>query len=178
MAYEMLQGTRAPVRMWADPASVEPDALEQLRNVASLPWTRHVAVMPDVHFGKGATVGSVIAMQRRRLRRPRSASTSAAAWARCGPSSPPPICPTTCAGCAPRSRRRSRSGFDAHDDPVDPVGRRGLTARLGRLLGAVRRPAPDGAGAARAGRRQQLGTLGGGNHFIELCLDDATTASG
>ena len=33
MAYEMLPGTRAPVRMWADPASVEPDALAQLRNV-------------------------------------------------------------------------------------------------------------------------------------------------
>jgi tRNA-splicing ligase RtcB (3'-phosphate/5'-hydroxy nucleic acid ligase) len=63
MAYEMLPGTRAPVRMWADPASVEPDALAQLRNVASLPWTRQVAVMPDVHYGKGATVGSVIAME-------------------------------------------------------------------------------------------------------------------
>src|SRR5262249_15298214 len=58
MAYEMLPGTRVPVRMWADPANVEPDALAQLRNVASLPWTRQVAVMPDVHYGKGATVGS------------------------------------------------------------------------------------------------------------------------
>jgi RNA-splicing ligase RtcB len=63
MAHEMLPGTRAPVRMWADPASVEPDALAQLRNVASLPWTRQVAVIPDVHYGKGATVGSVIAME-------------------------------------------------------------------------------------------------------------------
>ena len=49
--------------MWADPASVEPDALAQIRNVASLSWTRQVAVMPDVHYGKGATVGSVIAME-------------------------------------------------------------------------------------------------------------------
>ena len=46
----------SPIRMWADPESVEPQALEQLRNVAALPWTHGVAVMPDVHSGIGATV--------------------------------------------------------------------------------------------------------------------------
>jgi tRNA-splicing ligase RtcB len=41
---------------------VEPAALDQLRNVASTPWVyHHVAAMPDVHLGKGATIGSVIA---------------------------------------------------------------------------------------------------------------------
>src|SRR5258708_16709348 len=55
--------TSAPIRMWADPETVEPKALEQLRNVAALPWTQGVAVMPDVHLGIGATVGSVIAMR-------------------------------------------------------------------------------------------------------------------
>jgi tRNA-splicing ligase RtcB len=38
-------------------------ALDQLRNVSNLPWVHGVAVMPDVHYGKGATVGSVIAMR-------------------------------------------------------------------------------------------------------------------
>src|SRR4051794_28813101 len=56
-------GASSPIRMWADPESVEPQALDQLRNVAALPWTHGVAVMPDVHTGIGATVGSVIAMR-------------------------------------------------------------------------------------------------------------------
>ena len=38
--------------------------MQQLQNIAALPWAvKHVAVMPDVHFGKGATVGSVIALR-------------------------------------------------------------------------------------------------------------------
>ena len=60
---ETLAGTRAAVRIWTDPATIEPAALQQLRNAANLPWTHGVAVMPDVHYGKGATVGSVIAMR-------------------------------------------------------------------------------------------------------------------
>jgi tRNA-splicing ligase RtcB len=55
-------GTGAPLRLWADPATVDERALEQLRNVANMPWVHAVAVMPDVHVGIGATVGSVIAM--------------------------------------------------------------------------------------------------------------------
>src|SRR4051794_23567634 len=49
-----------PVKIWTD--DIEPEAEQQLRNIARLPFIfKHVAVMPDVHFGKGATVGSVIA---------------------------------------------------------------------------------------------------------------------
>ena len=51
------------VALWARPEDIEPAAQQQLRNVAALPWTHRVAVMPDVHFGKGATVGSVIALR-------------------------------------------------------------------------------------------------------------------
>lgn len=49
--------------MWAHEHEVEPQALQQLRNIAKLPWVHGVRVMPDVHLGKGATVGSVIAMK-------------------------------------------------------------------------------------------------------------------
>ena len=49
-----------PVKLWTDTAQSE--ALEQLKNVARLPLTHsHVVAMPDVHYGRGATVGSVIA---------------------------------------------------------------------------------------------------------------------
>jgi tRNA-splicing ligase RtcB len=59
MSYTEVPGVRVPIRMWADPATVEDGAMQQLRNVSSLPWIKGLAVMPDVHYGKGATVGSV-----------------------------------------------------------------------------------------------------------------------
>src|SRR5262245_60865777 len=53
-----------PIRSWAPVHEIDSLALKQLRAVASLPWVaHHVAVMPDVHPGKGATVGSVIALR-------------------------------------------------------------------------------------------------------------------
>ncbi|MDT3724378.1 RtcB family protein [Streptomyces sp. DSM 41972] len=60
MSYVELPGAKVPVRMWADPATVEEGALQQLRDVAALPWIEGLAVMPDVHYGRGATVGSYI----------------------------------------------------------------------------------------------------------------------
>jgi hypothetical protein len=79
--YTAVDGARVPIRMWADPASVEDQAMRQLHNVANLPWVHGVAVMPDVHYGKGATVGSVIAMR-----------------------SPRATCPTTSGSCAGASK--------------------------------------------------------------------------
>ncbi len=53
-------GMRVPVKIWT--AEVEDGALQQLKNTAALPFVfKHVAVMPDVHQGHGATVGSVVA---------------------------------------------------------------------------------------------------------------------
>ena len=53
-----------PIRVWANVQELESDAVRQLKAVAALPWVaHHVAVMPDVHVGKGATVGSVIALR-------------------------------------------------------------------------------------------------------------------
>src|ERR1700754_1536897 len=63
MSYVEMPGAKVPIRMWTDPATVEDAALQQLRNVTTLPWVEGLAVMPDVHYGKGATVGSVIAMR-------------------------------------------------------------------------------------------------------------------
>ena len=64
MAISELKGDKVPVKLWTKLDEVESQALTQLKNIASLPWVfRHVAVMPDVHFGIGATVGSVIAMK-------------------------------------------------------------------------------------------------------------------
>src|SRR4051812_22416772 len=59
-----IHGDKVDVLAWTHPGEIEGVALDQLRNIAALPWVfHHVAAMPDVHYGKGATVGSVIAMK-------------------------------------------------------------------------------------------------------------------
>src|SRR5690625_502306 len=58
-----LPDTDAPVRRCLPEAEADAAALKQLRTLASLPWVHGVRVMPDVHLGIGATVGSVIAMR-------------------------------------------------------------------------------------------------------------------
>jgi tRNA-splicing ligase RtcB len=62
MNYEVLTPKQGGlVKMWTKGVSVGDEALQQVENVASLPFLfKHVAVMPDVHWGMGATVGSVI----------------------------------------------------------------------------------------------------------------------
>src|SRR3954471_21552662 len=57
-----LSGAKSSTLMWAQEYDVDAKALQQLRNIAALPWVHGVRVMPDVHLGKGATVGPVIAM--------------------------------------------------------------------------------------------------------------------
>src|SRR5436309_13965130 len=61
---QRIRGRKADILAWTNPDEIEGVALEQLKNISSLPWVfHHVAAMPDVHYGKGATVGSVIAMK-------------------------------------------------------------------------------------------------------------------
>src|SRR5438477_13188242 len=61
---QRIQGRKVDILAWTQPSEIEGVALDQLKNISSLPWVfHHVAAMPDVHFGKGATVGSVIAMK-------------------------------------------------------------------------------------------------------------------
>src|SRR5262249_17441163 len=59
--YEEIKSDGVPIKAWTQGVPVEPEARKQLRNIAALPFIHgHVAVMPDVHLGRGATVGSVI----------------------------------------------------------------------------------------------------------------------
>lgn len=174
MSYVEIPGARVPIRMWADPATVEEVALQQLRNVATLPWIKGLAVMPDVHYGKGATVGSVIAM--------RDAVCPAAVGVDigCGMSA---VRTSLTANDLPGDLSRLRSkieqaipvGRGMHEDPVGPGRFHGMAAAgwddfWGRF---------DGVAEAvrfrheRAGK--QMGTLGSGNHFVEVCVDTTGT---
>ncbi|MFI6820114.1 RtcB family protein [Micromonospora sp. NPDC050187] len=170
MSFTPLPGTRAPVRVWTDPYAIEAQALRQLRNIGALPWVEGVAVMPDVHFGKGATVGSVIAM--------RQAVSPAAVGVDigCGMSA---VRTSLTASDLPDDLAALRSaieaaipvGFAKHDRMVDPRRVRGLEQRgwddfWGRFDDLDRR-----VRQLKDRAQHQMGTLGGGNHFIEVCLE-------
>src|SRR5437868_58711 len=59
--FNVIETQNVPVKAWTNGVPVEDSARQQLINVASLPFIhKHVAIMPDVHWGMGATVGSLI----------------------------------------------------------------------------------------------------------------------
>src|SRR5947209_11222396 len=64
MYMQQIQDRKSYILSWINPGEIEGVELEQLKNISSLPLVfHHVAAMADVHYGKGATVGSVIAMK-------------------------------------------------------------------------------------------------------------------
>jgi len=179
---EVLEVGRVPVKAWTRGVPVEDQAREQLRNVASLPFVfKHVAVMPDVHWGMGATVGSVIATK--------GAIVPAAVGVDIGCGMVAARLPLS-ASHLPDNLAGVRSAIEA----AVPHGRTDYGGRNDR--GAWGNPPPevwevmgdDGPLRARlvsivdkhdklrrASTRapNHLGTLGTGNHFIEVCLDEA-----
>lgn len=63
MEYQVINQEKFPIKCWTNGVELEDEAKVQLLNVASLPFIhKHIAVMPDVHWGMGATIGSVIPM--------------------------------------------------------------------------------------------------------------------
>ncbi|MER7708845.1 RtcB family protein [Kitasatospora sp. NPDC097605] len=171
MSYTEVPGVRVPIRMWTDPATVEGQAMQQLRNISSLPWLHGLAVMPDVHLGKGATVGSVIAM--------RGAVCPAAVGVDigCGMSA---VKTSLTAKDLPDDLSRLRSrieqtipvGRGLHRDPVDPGKVHGVpTGGWDDFWQGFDAVAPE-VKWRRERAAQQMATLGGGNHFIEVCVDD------
>src|SRR5436305_11904487 len=160
---QRIQGRKADILAWTNPGEIEGVALEQLKNISSLPWVfHHVAAMADVHYGKGATVGSVIAMK--------DAVSPAAVGVDIGcgmaavrTSLTSHDLPESLHGLRSEIERVIPVGFESHKRPLDRREDRKLWEEFADLTPAVK----DLLGKARG----QLGTLGGGNHFIELCLD-------
>ena len=152
------------VQWWTDPEVVEPQAQQQVRNLASLPLIHdHVAVMPDCHYGIGATVGSVIAT--------RGGVIPAAVGVDIG-----------CGMIAVQTALRA----DQLPDSLTAL-REGIERRIPLGAGGANTKTTESADARIAALcafgdgdrydtltrwRAQLGTLGSGNHFIEVCLDE------
>ncbi len=173
--YVTFESGRAPIKAWVEGVPVEDAALRQLENIARLPFIHeHVAAMPDVHPGRGATVGSVIATL--------GAIVPAAVGVDigCGMMA---IRTSLTANHLPDDLGRLRSQIERvvphggigvkggwKDGVPTGVATRfeatGLRARLQELEARHR-------GIRGANGLVHLGSLGGGNHFIELCLDEA-----
>ncbi|MFZ3472073.1 RtcB family protein [Streptomyces sp. 4.24] len=170
MSYVEVPGAKVPIRMWTDPASVEDSAMRQLQNTAGLPWIKGLAVMPDVHYGKGATVGSVIAMK--------DAVCPAAVGVDigCGMSAVKTSLtandlPGDLSGLRSQIERAIPVGAGMHREPVDPGRLYGFSENgFGDLWERFDYVA-DAVKFRRDRAMRQIGTLGTGNHFIEVSTD-------
>ncbi|MBL1078525.1 RtcB family protein [Nocardia sp. 2] len=175
-----LRGAKAQTLMWAHEHEIEAVALQQLRNISRLEWVHGVRVMPDVHLGKGATVGSVIAMK------DAVAPAAVGVDIGCGMEA---VRTSMTASQLPDDLRSLRSrieaavpvGFSVHKEPVDTLR---LEAEMygQRAAGTTRRAGWDrfwksfgslhpGVQPLESKAHRQIGTLGSGNHFQELCID-------
>ena len=174
-SYELLHADEGavPVKAWIRGVPVDEGARRQLRNIAALPhvgpW---VAVMPDVHLGKGATVGSVVPT--------RGAIIPAAVGVDigCGMAAvrtrlrakdlPDSLAKLRSAieHCVPVGNGRGGEHRRLPDSHATRLAKSGLATRLDLIHGKHRKLRTDKLD-------KQIGTLGGGNHFIEVCLDEA-----
>ena len=168
---QVIEQGRVPVKIYTD--EIEASARQQLINLSRLPIVfHHVAAMPDVHTGIGATVGSVIATERAII--PAAVGVDIG----CGM-----IASRTALTAGDLDEKALKRVFDQISRDV-PVGRdqhkegRALTAAARPFEPALRRilgkhPALEKRFPRTRNWVYQLGTLGGGNHFIEVCLDEA-----
>lgn len=175
-SFDYIETSNAPIKAWIRGVELEDSARAQLMNVASLPFIhKHVAVMPDVHWGMGATVGSVIATK--------GAVIPAAVGVDIG-----------CGMIAVKTNLRADQLPDSLKDVRSAIekavphgrtanggfGDRGAwhslpenVANIWKLHDASYGDILEKHPKAKAyNTANHLGTLGSGNHFVEVCLDE------
>jgi tRNA-splicing ligase RtcB len=145
---------------WA--SDIEPGTIEQAARAARLPFVpSHVALMPDAHVGFGSTVGSVIPTEGAII----------------------PSAVGVDIGCGMIATETTLTAADLPDDlsALMPLVERGIPAGVGQghddsavddALAALGRPHTELTGRQEATTARQFGTLGSGNHFVEVCLDE------
>ena len=178
MTYEVISADKGvPIKSWTIGVPFEDQARQQLKNIASLPFIhKWVAAMPDVHLGKGATIGSVI---------PTIGAVIPAAVGvdiGCGMMAvktdlmakdlPDNLAPLRSAieKAVPHGRSLSRGKRDkgAWGDLPERVSQRWKLELAPRFKALT-----DKHGVLKnTNNANHLGTLGTGNHFIEVCLDE------
>lgn len=168
MALSELQGDVVAAKLWIPREEVEASALEQMRNAASLPWARHVLAMPDIHAGHGVAVGSVVAL------RGAVAPNIVGVDIGCGMTAmrtglTEDRLPAYLSGLRAAIEAAIPAGAGrAHETPVERpfwVADKDWDSLWADISRAECRCSVDTV-------RRQLGTLGSGNHFIEVCVED------
>ena len=148
---------KRPIKAWTEGVPLEDAAYQQLINLSNMPFIfSHIAAMPDVHFGKGATIGSVIATK--------GAIMPAAVGIDIG-----------CGMMATKlpfkiDKLEGLPILRSLIESAVPVGRNsneGITQRMASWINFIM---PNGE-LISSKHASQIGTLGGGNHFIEICYD-------
>lgn len=173
--YDVIEGARLPIKAWIRGVQIEDAARQQLLNLAGMPFIhKHVAAMPDVHWGMGATVGSVIATKGAII--PAAVGVDIG----CGMMA---VRTSLTASDLPDNLHAIRSAIEAavphgrsDNGGVNDIGARKEPVTLavsmaGRLDRIVSKHPKIGQAANRAA--YHAGTLGTGNHFIEICLDES-----
>ena len=168
--HKLIESRGVPIKAWVAGVPVESEARQQLKNIAELPFVYgHIAVMPDVHLGRGATVGSVIPTKGAII--PAAVGVDIG----CGMAA---VMTNVTAAQLPDSLKSIRSSIEnaipvgqgSHKQPP----RRAEAAWYSRhKAGWEAIEAKHPKISAKKSAALQIGTLGGGNHFIELCLDEA-----
>ena len=183
-SYEYTETAGKPIKAWTRGVPVDEKAMGQLHNLAALPFIHsHVVAMPDVHWGLGATVGSVVPCRRAIIPAAVGVDIGCGMMAvETGLTShqlPDNLAPLrdVIEAAVPHGRTSPQPANDAGawtDVPARvaavwntrPYRKATLKAGFEALL--ERHPR-----LAKSNSVHHLGTLGTGNHFIEVCLDEA-----
>lgn len=176
--YQLLEVANGkPIKLWTEGVPVENEARAQLMNTAKMPFIfKHLAVMPDVHLGKGSTIGSVIptvgAIIPAAVGVDIGCGMIAAHTSLTAADLPDNLhgLRTAIEQAVPhgRSSNRSRRDKGAWDEVPQQAdqGWAGLQPRFKLITDKYPK-------LANTNNRAHLGTLGSGNHFVEVCLDEA-----
>ena len=174
--YKVMGGRKALVKAWVKGVPFDEKARIQVLNTAQMPFIyKWVAVMPDVHCGKGSTIGSVIPTLKAVI--PAAVGVDLgcgmmAARTSLGASDLPENLQgirTTIERAVPHGRTSGRSSNDRGSWSNPP---KSVDAAWSELSEGFDRIVEKHPAIAKSNHRVHLGTLGTGNHFIEVCLDE------
>ncbi len=172
-------GKGSGVKAWMEGVPFDSNTLDQLKRTARLPFIyKYVAAMPDAHFGLGSTVGSVIPTQGAIVPASVGVDLGCGMMAcRTGYVAEDldrlPVLRREIERAVPHGRTNHGGPGDrgAWGSPPARVVRRAQRLLPGLTEVLEKHPRIDRRGSLRDRAARQLGTLGGGNHFIEVCLD-------
>lgn len=173
--YQFIESEGKGIKAWVKGVPVEEAAIEQLKNIASLPFVyRHVAAMPDVHLGKGATVGSVIPTEKAII--PAAVGVDIGCGMMAAKTSlKASDLPDSLKGLRFKIEAAVPHGRTNHGRPGDKGAWKQLPKKVEEnwsLLEMDFKKILEKHPKVRSHNSvHHLGSLGTGNHFVELCLD-------